>query len=90
MRSYRPEELFDEPGGPRRRSPRWRRAGERRMSANPHANGGLLAARPATCPTSATTPSTSPRPGEPVGEATRQLGQWLRDVVARQPRRRSG
>ena len=37
--------------------------GERRMGANPHANGGAAAARPASCPTSATTPSTCRRAG---------------------------
>ncbi len=48
MRSYRPEELFDDDGrlvaGAARR---WRPTGDRRMSANPHANGGAAAARPA-------------------------------------------
>ena len=75
MRSYRPEELFDDDGalraGDRRR---WRRAGDRRMSANPHANGGAAAARPASCPTSATTPSTCRAPGARRSEATRVLG----------------
>ena len=43
MRCYRPEELFDEDGALRRRAGRaWRPRGERRMGANPHANGGLL------------------------------------------------
>ena len=43
MRSYRPEELFDDDGRARRRDRRrWRPEGERRMGANPHANGGLL------------------------------------------------
>ena len=43
MKSYRPEELFDESGDARCRSwPRWRPRATRRMSANPHANGGLL------------------------------------------------
>ena len=43
MKSYRPEELFDEHGKLLARSwPSWRRTGERRMGANPHANGGLL------------------------------------------------
>ena len=43
MKSYRPEELFDETGGlvPELRRA-WRRRATRRMSANPHANGGLL------------------------------------------------
>ena len=46
--------------------PSWRRSrppGTRRMSANPHANGGAAPARPASCPTSATTPSTCRQPG---------------------------
>ena len=43
MRSYHAEELFDADGTLRAGArPRWRRSGERRMSANPHANGGLL------------------------------------------------
>ena len=42
MRSYRPEELFDEGGAPRREIAALAPAGERRMGANPHANGGLL------------------------------------------------
>ena len=43
MRSYRPEELFDAERTTRcRSSRRWRPTGQRRMSANPHANGGLL------------------------------------------------
>ena len=60
LRSYRPEELFDDARRAARRR-RWRRApeGDRRMSANPHANGGLLLQRPARCRTSATTRSTS-------------------------------
>ena len=43
LRSYRPEELFDDDGPARRRSSRaLAPRGERRMSANPHANGGVL------------------------------------------------
>ena len=42
MRSYRPEELFDEHGRPRPERAAPAPAGERRMGANPHANGGLL------------------------------------------------
>src|SRR3954451_2837915 len=40
MRSYRPEELFDEPGPPAELVRRANPAGDRRMSATPHANGG--------------------------------------------------
>ena len=53
MRSYRPEELFDATGRCGRSSRRSRRAATRRMSANPHANGGLLL-RDLRCRTSAT------------------------------------
>ena len=42
MRSYRPEELFDDDGRLAPELARWRPTGERRMSANPHANGGML------------------------------------------------
>ena len=47
MRSYRPEELFDDRGTPRADVLAPAPEGERRMSANPHANGGLLLAGPA-------------------------------------------
>src|SRR5689334_22440749 len=42
LRSYRPEELFDEAGAPRHDITALAPRGDRRMSANPHANGGLL------------------------------------------------
>ena len=42
LRSYRPEELFDDDGAPVPAVRDLHPAGERRMSANPHANGGLL------------------------------------------------
>ena len=42
MKSYRPEELFDESGRLRPELAELAPAGDRRMSANPHANGGLL------------------------------------------------
>ena len=57
MKSYRPEELFDAGGRLRPEIAVLAPAGERRMSANPHANGGLLL-RDLGCPTSASTPST--------------------------------
>ena len=46
MRSYRPEELFDDDGATRRRRPGLAPAGDARMGANPHANGGVAAPRP--------------------------------------------
>ena len=53
------------------------------MGANPHANGGVLLQRPASCRTSATTRSTVARPATTSSEATRVLGTFLRDVDAR-------
>ena len=55
-------------------------SGDRRMSANPHANGGVLL-RDLPCQTFESTPSTVPKPGESMGEATRVLGGFLRDVM---------
>ena len=56
LRSYRPEELFDDNGAPLPELLELPPRGERRMSANPHANGGELL-RTSCCPTSATTRS---------------------------------
>ena len=47
MLSYKPEELFDENGSLRAEFAELAPKGDRRMGANPHANGGLLAQRPA-------------------------------------------
>ncbi len=82
MRSYRPEELFDESGCPRgwlnRRTP----TGQRRMSANPHANGGLLC-RPLDLPDFRDYAIDVQSPGHEYGESTRALGRFLRDVFRR-------
>jgi xylulose-5-phosphate/fructose-6-phosphate phosphoketolase len=81
LRSYRPEELFDEAGrlvpAVAALAPR----GERRMSANPHANGGLLL-RDLRLPDfrSYAVPVDKPLAG--TAEATRVLGGFLRDVMA--------
>ena len=85
MRSYRPEELFD---ADRRLVPRaagaCARQGDRRMSANPHANGGLLL-RDLTLPDFRDYAVPVPRPRHGSSEATRVLGTFLRDVIARNP-----
>ena len=74
MRSYRPEELFDEHGtllaGARRR---WRPQGTRRMSANPVANGGELL-RDLALPDFRDYAVDVPTPGATRSEATRVLG----------------
>ena len=81
MRSYRPEELFDR----RRRARRVscassRRGAERRMGANPHANGGLLL-RDLELPDWTDHGVEVPAPASVTGEATRVLGAYLRDVL---------
>ena len=79
MRSYRPEELFDDDGRPRAEIVDWLPAGTRRMGTNPHANGGLLL-RDLTLPNPRDYEISVPYPGATTGEATRVVGQYLRDV----------
>ena len=85
MRSYRPEELFDANGAPIGILLELAPAGERRMGSNPHANGGRHAP-PLRLPAVADYAVAVARPGKSTAEATRILGQWLRDVL-RQPAR---
>ncbi|TNY36904.1 phosphoketolase family protein [Thermomonospora catenispora] len=84
LRSYRPEELFDESGAPvplvRAQTPE----GDRRMSANPHANGGLLL-RPLAMPDFRDHAVPVDRPGAASHEPTRVLGRFLRDVIVGNP-----
>jgi xylulose-5-phosphate/fructose-6-phosphate phosphoketolase len=84
MRSYRPEELFDEDGAPIADLARLAPAGERRMSAIPHSNGGLLL-RDLDLPDFREYAVDVPAPAETTSEATRVLGGFLRDVIARNP-----
>jgi xylulose-5-phosphate/fructose-6-phosphate phosphoketolase len=84
LRSYRPEELFDEHG---RLMPELRALaprGERRMSANPVANGGALL-RDLVLPDFRDYAVDVPKPGVATSEATRVLGLFLRDTIARNP-----
>jgi xylulose-5-phosphate/fructose-6-phosphate phosphoketolase len=80
LKSYRPEELFEKGGAPvasiRALSPR----GARRMSANPHANGGSLL-RDLRLPDYKTYAIAVPAPGSVDAEATRVQGKFLRDVM---------
>ena len=80
MRSYRPEELFDEDGRPVEAITSLSPVGEKRMSANPHANGGLLM-RPLRMPDYTAYAVKVPSPGAVDGEATRVMGAFLRDVM---------
>jgi xylulose-5-phosphate/fructose-6-phosphate phosphoketolase len=81
MRSYRPQELFDERGALMPELAALAPEGDRRMGANPHANGGLLL-RDLELPDFRNYAVDVPTPGRTSSEATRVLGTWLRDVVA--------
>jgi xylulose-5-phosphate/fructose-6-phosphate phosphoketolase len=85
MRSYRPEELFDEAGRLVPELAELHPQAERRMSASPHANGGLLL-RDLELPDFREYAIEVERPGVTTAEATRVLGRFLRDVIARNPR----
>jgi len=80
MKSYRPQELFDENGAPKPEIAALAPQGDRRMSANPHANGGLLL-RPLELPDIADYAVDIGRPGERDAEATAVMAQYLRDVL---------
>jgi xylulose-5-phosphate/fructose-6-phosphate phosphoketolase len=84
LRSYRPEELFDEGGAPVPLATALAPEGDRRMSANPVANGGLLR-QALHLPDFRDYAVEVPSPGGSVNEATEVLGRWLRDVIARNP-----
>ncbi len=80
MRSYMPEELFDAKGALIPELSELPPKGERRMSANPHANGGLLL-RDLKMPDFREYAVTLTKPGQTAAEATRVLGRFLRDVM---------
>jgi xylulose-5-phosphate/fructose-6-phosphate phosphoketolase len=84
MRSYRPEELFNEHGTLLPEIAALAPKAYRRMSANPVANGGELL-RDLVLPDFRDYAVDVPRPGGSTSEATRVLGGFLRDVMARNP-----
>jgi xylulose-5-phosphate/fructose-6-phosphate phosphoketolase len=81
LRSYRPEELFDEAGALVPELAELPPRSHRRMSANPHANGGLLL-RDLAMPDFRAYAVEVAAPGATDAEATRVLGAFLRDVMA--------
>jgi xylulose-5-phosphate/fructose-6-phosphate phosphoketolase len=88
MRSYRPDELFDARGAFDPALAALAPEGERRMGANPHANGGglLLDLR---LPEFRRYGVAVPAPGASDAEDTRVLGRFLRDVIAGNEERRN-
>ena len=80
MRSYRPHELFDENGALIPELKALAPTGTRRISANPHANGGLLR-KPLRMPAFSSYAFDVSRPAQLYAENTRILGQFLRDVM---------
>ncbi len=80
MRSYRPEELFDAAGRLRPEIAALAPDGGRRMSANPHANGGALK-RPLRLPDFTAYEVPVVHPGQMDAAATHILGTFLRDVM---------
>jgi xylulose-5-phosphate/fructose-6-phosphate phosphoketolase len=86
LRGYHPEELFDATGAPVDELTALPPRGQRRMSANPNANGGAVL-RDLVLPDFRDYAVAVPRPGEPAAEATRVLGAWIRDVITANPDR---
>ena len=84
MKSYRPEELFESNGRFLPQLAELAPKGERRMGANPQANGGLLL-QDLRMPDFRAYAVDVPRPGQKEAEATRVLGGLLRDVMKQNP-----
>jgi xylulose-5-phosphate/fructose-6-phosphate phosphoketolase len=82
MKSYRPEELFDAQGTLKPELAALVPRGTRRMSANPHANGGLLL-KDLRLPDFRAYAVQVPSPGAVSAESTRVMGKFLRDVMQR-------
>jgi xylulose-5-phosphate/fructose-6-phosphate phosphoketolase len=80
MRSYRPEELFDQAGTLVPELAELAPKGERRMSANPHANGGLML-KDLRLPDFRQYAVEVKKPGASTAESTRVQGKYLRDVM---------
>jgi xylulose-5-phosphate/fructose-6-phosphate phosphoketolase len=86
MHSYRPRELFDGNGTLVEELAQLAPLGHRRMSANPHANGGLLL-HDLELPDFRNYAVPVASPGTTVAEATRVLGGFLRDLMSANPDR---
>jgi len=85
LRGYRPQELFDESGHVVHDLKALSPVGTRRMSANPHANGGLLR-KALRMPDFRDYAIQVEKPGKTMAENTRPLGRFLRDIVRQNPK----
>ncbi len=88
MKSYRPQELFDDKGRPVPQLAALAPEGNRRMGANPHANGGQLL-RDLELPEFRDYAVAVPQPGIVTAESTRIAGRFLRDVMKANAERRN-
>jgi xylulose-5-phosphate/fructose-6-phosphate phosphoketolase len=86
LKSYRPEELFDDGGSPVDLVLAANPEGDARMSASPHANGGLLT-RDLGLPDFRSYAVDVPSPATVRAESTRKLGEMMRDIYAANPDR---
>src|SRR5829696_6848894 len=84
LRSYAPEELFDADGRPTELVQRANPEGDLRMSATPHANGGLLT-QDLDLPDFRDYAVDVPEPAKDRAESTRKLGELMRDIYRRNP-----
>ena len=84
MKSYKPHELFDETGRLNVELAELAPKGDRRMGANPHANGGMLL-RELRMPEFPDYAVKVPKPGAVVAEPTRVQGQFIRDIIKMNP-----
>ncbi len=82
LRSYRPQELFDQDGRLREEYAALAPTGQRRMGSNPHANGGELL-KALSMPDFRDYAVAVSAPGGVEAEATRVLGHFVRDVMQR-------
>ena len=84
MKGYKPEELFDENGTFRQDLAELAPQGERRMGANPHANGGILL-KDLKMPDFRDYAVDVTKPGTSYAQATRVSGEFLRDIMKMNP-----
>jgi xylulose-5-phosphate/fructose-6-phosphate phosphoketolase len=80
LKSYRPEELFDEQGRLKAELAELAPKGEKRMGANPHANGGMLL-RDLIMPDFRDYAVDVPSPGAVTAADAHELGVFLRDIT---------